>query len=214
MLGHEFVIRQARIRISHGGNSLGLTEPKQAIRGQTPPTFEKTIAPEDLVNARNTTGIVMGHIEDRRIHFGDLSVQPRRYGLASARFMAAVQHFDRFLRPVCPVSQQSAHNSMAANFELPVTEQVRDDVVVVAGAECDLASSAGLGYGPHHVERLEPIKGPNLNGHNIVDRSTALPEVGAELSATGTGLEVETEQRDHFPNLLAVFDQQLIWQHS
>jgi len=84
--------------------------------------------------------------------------------------------------------------------------QIEQDVVIIAGVECNAVKRAGGADAAQHVERPVAIERRDLNGDDIVDRGKASPEISAENDAADRGLQIEADQRNHACDRLTMRD--------
>src|SRR5258706_3453209 len=96
------------------------------------------------MNSRNAAGAIVGSVENRSVAVGHLpgERQERRgNGFASAAAFAFGEQIDRFAAPASPVSEQAACDSQThftlGGWDRELSQQINDDVVVVAGVEGD-----------------------------------------------------------------------------
>src|ERR1700679_1481475 len=61
-----------RIRLAHAVDFFYLARREFLMRIKTPPSFEQTLAPQNLVNAGNTSVKLVYGIENRRVRGGNL----------------------------------------------------------------------------------------------------------------------------------------------
>ncbi len=96
------------------------------------------------------------------------------------------------------MAEESADDAAFVFFAVCVeqvgSEEVHNDVVVVAGVERYVA--AGFGYGADNVERLVTIEGGDLDGDDVFDFGEFFPEFVTENAAADGWLQVETDDGD------------------
>src|SRR5262245_11949686 len=88
-------------------------------------------------------------------------------------------------------ANDAARYFLAVHVKYKRCEQVHDDVVVVAGVECDVA--AGFGDGAHDVDRPIAIEGSDLDGDDIFDFHKFAPEAVREDAAADGWLQIKSE---------------------
>ena len=86
-------------------------------------------------------------------------------------------------------------------------DEVRDDVVVVAGVERDALLGARRGDAEGDVEGAVAIERRDLDRDDVLDRGKARPEGARERNAADRRLEVEADQRHLGRDRAAVLDQ-------
>jgi len=122
------------------------------------------------------------------------------------------EKFHGFARPDRPVAKEAADDAafdfLAIGIEGVRSEEVHDDVVVVAGVERDV--TARFGYRADDVERLIAIERSDFNGDDIFDFDKFFPEVVRENAAADGGLEVETYDRDDLCDGAAVSEKPFV----
>src|SRR6185295_4951159 len=95
------------------------------------------------------------------------------------RLLASLQQLHGPPRPHGPVPEQSADDSpldwTVRRGEAKTRHQIPDDVIVVAGVQDDVVSPC-VDDSPHHVDRLIPVEGRNLDRHDIRKLGEAAPE--------------------------------------
>src|SRR5262249_24257342 len=119
------------------------------VRVEAPETFEQSLAPENLVDPGDAAVEIVGDVEQRGVRVGEVvrDLAP----LAMIRItMDAFEHLDSAARPDSPLAEQSAYETQFAK----AGDQVKDDVVVVAGVEGDPGGAAGIGDAMEYLDRL------------------------------------------------------------
>ena len=114
----------------------------------------------------------------------------------------ALQQLDRAPRPDAPVAEQPAADAQRDGLAIPLQrerrEQVRHDVVVVAGVERDAVLGACLDHAAQHVERAVAVERRDLDRHHVVDLRETPPEARRQMQSADRGLQVEAKQRQLF----------------
>src|SRR6202161_577383 len=72
MLLYEDIMLQMRIRVAHAVDFFYLARGEFLMRIKTPASFEQTLAPQEFVNAGNTSVKLVCGIEDRRVRVRNL----------------------------------------------------------------------------------------------------------------------------------------------
>ena len=88
-------------------------------------------------------------------------------------------------------------------------QQIRDNRIVVARVERDVAAAA-VGQGRHDIERAIAIEGGNLDRDDAIDLEKAAPERPIQDAAAHGGLQVEPDERDDLRHTPAVIEHALI----
>ena len=121
-------------------------------------------------------------IEDRAVRVGRRGAKAEEPGRhrAAAHPRHPVDHPHRGPGPVRPVAQQSAghpqRHHLAPARKAIGRQQVRHDVVVIAGEQRDLALPPRIGHRAHHVQRGVPVERRDLDRHHLLDLDEAAPE--------------------------------------
>src|SRR5262245_36158329 len=104
--------------------------------------------------------------------------------------MTFLEKLHRFASPDGPVAEETADDAALYGFAVGVkgkrSEQIQNNVVVVAGVEGDVAT--GFGDGADDVEGLIAIEGSNFYGDDVFDLCELAPEFVGENAATDGGL--------------------------
>src|SRR6267154_650283 len=82
------------------------------------------------------------------------------------------------------------------------SEQIHDDVVVVAGVERDVA--AGFGDGADDVKSLVAIEGSDFDGGDVFDFGELAPEFIRENAAADGRLEIDSDDANEWSGAAAV----------
>ena len=165
--------------------------------------FEEALTAEDFEEAGDAAGEIIGGVEEGGVAVGDLWAEGEEVlgdGQGRGGAVAFGEEVYGAFGPDGPVAEEAADDSAddgpaAGEFDAVRSEEVQDDVVVVAGVEGDVGP-AGVGDGADDVEGLVAVEGGNLDGQNVGDFGEASPEGVGEDSAADGGLEVEADEGD------------------
>src|SRR5579872_5478566 len=209
--GDEGVIVQVGIATIDAVDFLALTAAEDLVAVQAPGAFEQALAAEDLVQARDAARVAVGSIEESGIGIGDLD-RPAQHrlrdkGVGLDQAAALAMKLDRLTRPNRPMPQKTSDNSshrfLAVALETKRSQEVHHDVVVVASIERNVIA-ARFNDRANDVDCLIAVERSNFDGYNRVNFGKTAPEVVRKNATTGSGLEVEPEQRDRLGDGLAM----------
>jgi hypothetical protein len=105
------------------------------------------------VDSRDTAAEIIAGVEDCGVHIGNLLRRSQQLGRRRREILldAGKQTHGTFC-PHRPVTEQASDDSTAAcRTEIEFGEQVRNNVVVVAGVERDFAAAAAFQDGANNV---------------------------------------------------------------
>ena len=180
---------------------------------EAPQSLHQSLPPQDFMAAGDAAVKIVGDIEERAVAVGDAGVERQqvgRQGVLAARGLAHLELLDRARGPHRPVPEQAALEIRARGDALVAQverqHQVEQDVIVIAGIERDAVERAGRRHAAQHVERPVAVERRDLDGDDVVDRSEAAPEIGAEDDAADRRLQIEADQRDLARHRLAMRD--------
>ncbi len=123
------------------------------------------------------------------LDLGDGAVERQqggRHGLGVAHDLAALEQFDRLLRPYRPVAEQATGKTQRTGMGDKGQDQVEDDVVVIAGIERHPIGCARSGDAMHDVERRIAVERGDLDADHVVDLRETAPERFPERNAPPT----------------------------
>ena len=107
MFVHESIVVQMWIQSINAVDLLCLARTESFVRIKTKDMFKKPLPAQNLVQARNATGILMGGIEKSAVRVGDLNTAFQKligYTIPAANLLPAlVQELDCVLRPDGPM---------------------------------------------------------------------------------------------------------------
>lgn len=183
----------------------GLAGGQALVRIEAPDAFKQALAAEDLVDSGDAAVEGVGNIEDSSVGVGEVDVPGEH--LRGVGGLDAGEDFDGLLGPDGPLAEEAADDAEGSAFDLERSDEVVDDVVVVAGVEGDLVGAAGGGDAAEDIDGLIAIEGGHFDGDDVFDFGEAPPEgIGQKASADG-GLEVEADDGDDLGDGSGVGDQ-------
>src|SRR4051812_4906369 len=94
------------------------------------------------------------------------------------------------------MSEQSADDAPVFAGEMMRREEIKDDVVVIAGVKRDVVAP-GVGDGADHVDRLVAVERRHLDGDDVFDLGESTPEGVRQDTTTNGALEIKTDDGDH-----------------
>src|SRR5690606_10682321 len=97
------------------------------------------------------------------VEVGEAGVDRGPFGGAAPVRLDRGEKLDGTLRPDGPLAQQPADDARGGRTEEEGSEEIVDDVVVVAGVEGEVPASA-VGDGADHVEGGVAVEGRDLDG--------------------------------------------------
>src|SRR5260221_2295112 len=147
------------------------------------------------MNTGDAAAEAVRRVEERGVGVGDLGCQRQGMPRPCVPF-DLLQQLYRAAGPDCPVSQQAAYDAQRGFAEPEGSQQVYQEVVVIARVERDLPGAAGFRYGAYDVQRLIAIERGHLDRHYVFDFGEGAPEFVREYATTYRRLQVEAEQRD------------------
>src|SRR5579883_545712 len=117
----ETVVLGAKMRVTaaYAIDLFALAGRESAAWIQGPEAFQQALTSQNFVNTGNTAREVMGRVEDRGIHIGNLLCQRQ---LASQDRISAILHSCKqlysTLRPHSPMAQQAADDARPSSVDL------------------------------------------------------------------------------------------------
>src|SRR5262249_30931298 len=84
------------------------------------------------------------------------------------------------------------------------SDEVEDDVIVVASVERDAVGGVRLHHAAHHVEGAVTIERRDLDGDHVLDRRKPPPERHRQHEAAHGGLQVKADERNFARDRLRV----------
>ena len=105
------------------------------------------------------------------------------------------------------MSEQSARNSHLLRAEVKGSQQIEQDVVVVAGVEGDVLNAPGLRQGAHDVDGLIAIEGRHLDRDHVFDFEELPPELIRQETSSDRRLQVEAHDWNHGCDGASVFEE-------
>jgi len=177
----------------------GLAGAEGFVGVETPNAFEEALAAENLVEAGDAAGKMIGGIEEGGVGIGDFDAFAekgwRNGGVRANRRVTFIEEFDGFASPDGPMAEKAADDAafdlLAIDGKNVRSEQVHYDVVVVAGVERNVA--ARFGDGADDVKTLVAIEGSDFDGGDIFDFGELAPEFVGESATADRGLQVEAD---------------------
>src|ERR1700685_2790528 len=162
-----------RIRRCHAIEILRLAR-RQIFRWiQAPPASQKSLSPENLVDACDASMEARCNVEERRIHVCHLCVSQEPFRIDRLRRFHNSMEFSLQLysasRPHRPMPKQTAGEPKRLSSKLEPGEQVQDNVVVIARVESNLACAAGCSYSTQNILGCIEIERSNLDLDHALD---------------------------------------------
>src|SRR5450631_65091 len=142
VLPYICVILQMRIGPAYAIEFFALTRREFLLRIETPAPFEQALAPQYLMNARNTSLKIVHGIEDGGIRICDLLGEREQFaGDHVGMTLGEGEVRNGGLRPHRPMPKQTARDSERLSSEVKLCEQVVENVVIVSCVESDFLSA-------------------------------------------------------------------------
>src|SRR5262245_3287106 len=153
------------------------------------------------MNSRNASGELICSIEEGGVAVGDLFRQRQYFcwhTVAAPHLLAFLKQLNCLPCPASPMAKQST-NHADANFSLcgvnlVMSQQIKDNVVIITGVESDIACASCLGQRAYDIQSLIAIEGRDFDRDNIGNRDKALPEIEGEQAATHRGLKIKPHE--------------------
>ena len=182
--------------MGYAGNLGGLTGGESFVRVEARGGGEEALAAERFVDARETAGKLMGGIEERGVGVGQGGVAVEPSGVEARTEAGAFEvgeEADGSVGPDAPLAEEAAVDVARAPGEGERSEEVGEDVVVVAGVEGNVVA-AGSEDGADDVECAVAVEGGDFDGDKFRDVGERAPERVTENAAADGGLQIETEE--------------------
>src|SRR5258706_6115489 len=152
---------------------------KRFVWVKAPDSFKQSLAAEDFVEAGDAAGEVVGGVEEGGVRVGDGDAFGEELGADRARLLAFGEELDGLSRPDGPVAEEAAGDAafdpFAVHVEAKWSNEISDDVVIIAGVERDVVARR-FGNGAHDIERLISVERGDLDGDDILDFAEFSPE--------------------------------------
>ena len=195
----EGVVVEVGVGGVDAGNFFGLAGAEGFVGIETPDAFEESLAAEDLVEAGDAAGKMIGCVEEGSVGVGDFDAFAKEFWRnADTGLYYGVTFGEQFscaASPDGPMAEEAPNDAALDLFAVDVknvrSEQVHHDVVVVAGVERNVA--AGFGDGADDVKSLVAIEGSDFDGGDIFDFGEFAPEFVRENAAADGGLKIEAD---------------------
>ena len=198
MVANEFVVIKIRVRCIDTRDFFVLARAKRFLWVKAPNSFEQALTAQNLVESGDAAGKFICGVKKGSVRIGDLPTFLNQFGRdwrAGENRAAFFLELNGVLRPDRPVAEEAADdaafNGPAVDVKFEWSEQVHDDVVVVAGIERDVA--AGLRNGAHDFKSLITIEGRDFDSGDVFDFRKFAPELIREDAAPDGGLKVEAD---------------------
>jgi hypothetical protein len=75
------------------------------------------------------------------------------------------------------MAQQSPDNACAPAAEIEFSQQITENIVIIAGVKSDIVTPSTLDYGANHIESLIAVKRRDFDGDNISNFGELSPEL-------------------------------------
>src|SRR5437016_3372926 len=144
------------------------------------------------MNAGDATMETVCRIEESGVGVSDFGCQRQRMPRSRIPF-DLLQQLYRAACPDGPVSQQAAYDAQRGFSETEGSQQIHQDVVVIARVERDLACAAGFRYRSYYVQRLIAIERGHLDRDYVFDFGEGAPEFVGKYAAAYRRLQIEAE---------------------
>ncbi len=198
-MAHEGVVVEVWVGSVDAGDFFGLAGADGFVGIETPDAFEEALTAENFMEAGDAPGKIVGGVEKGGVGVGDFDAFAdkgwRNSGVSANCRVTFVEKFDGFARPDGPVAEKAADDAafdlLAVDRKSVRSEEVKDDVVVIAGVERNVA--AGFGDGTDDVKSLITIEGSDFDGGDIFDFGEFAPEIVREDAATDGGLKIKAD---------------------
>ncbi len=194
--GDKVIVNEPWIGMGYAGNLGGLTGGESFVRVEARGGGEEALAAERFVDARETAGKLMGGIEERGVGVGQGGVAVEPSGVEARTEAGAFEvgeEADGSVGPDAPLAEEAAVDVARAPGEGERSEEVGEDVVVVAGVEGNVVT-AGSEDGADDVECAVAVEGGDFDGDKFRDVGERAPERVTENAAADGGLQIETEE--------------------
>ena len=147
------------------------------------------------MDSGNASVEVVHGVEDGGVGVGDLGGESERFRGGDI-VLCNGKVLDCGCGPDGPVAEQAADNADVLATEIEPGQQVKEDVVVIAGVESNFLGAPGLREGPDHVECVVTIERSDLDGGYVFDLEELAPEFVRKDAASDRGLKIEAYDRD------------------
>src|SRR5258706_4047876 len=210
----EFVIVQMRISAVHAVDFLALTWAEGFVPVEAANAFEHALPSQHVVETGNAAGVPVRRVEKGGVRVGDFdrAAEQLRWNRLAADGNTTTFRvkLDRAIRPHRPVTEQAPDDGsldrLCPNTEAIRRQKIDYDGVVVARVERDIFA-ARFSDGADHIKGLVAVEGRDFNGDNVFDFREAAPERIRQDPPTNGGLKVKADERNDFPNCLAMSDE-------
>src|SRR5882724_6277571 len=153
---------------------------------------------QDFIDAWDAAAKFVRRIEECGVRICDLLCQGQEI---ARNFCTGCFHRRKLrygaLRPHRPMSQEASYDAHFRTAKIILGEQVEQNVVIVAGIECDLTGASRVGDGSYDVDSLVTIEGCNLDGNNIFNFRELAPKFIRQNAAANGGLQVKAHYWNH-----------------
>src|SRR6266851_9511462 len=197
-----------RIRPANAINFLALARRKILLWIETPPAFKKSLPAQNLVNSGNATAKIVGGIKERCVRICQLLRQRKQFGkIRAGRSFYAIKVTHRCPGPHCPLAQQAAGKPNPLAPEIKLAQQIKENMVIIAGVQGDLVGATRVRYRPHHIEGLIAVERRNLYGDNVLDFCQLAPKLVRQDASANTALQIKPDHRNNRGNRAGMIEQ-------